>query len=321
MIFPLYTLVRSPKPMTENTKKPANKLKLSKADIREGLKQIPVEQILTGSGKKGSLTHKQREFARNVALGKTKAQAYREVYNTNGNKKVEGNNASKLAQNDGVAKEIEAFRLANEAMEYLKSDRLKALVIHQLTQHALNDSVPPASRIRSLELLGKSAEVGLFVDRKEITTISTSKDAKTQLMDKIREAMRRNAIDADYKDAESLLNEIRPATPSEIVESQTHAPATPQNRPDAVSRTMHNIPHTQSPQIDPENSPSQVIDSQGQNTLSTFTDDTNNMNNDAQVVDLKEEVPPPHEISADMEKPSTENTPLSKNTENGEKNI
>jgi hypothetical protein len=289
--------------MTENTKKPANKLKLSKADIREGLKQIPVEQILTGSGKKGSLTHKQREFARSVALGEPKAKAYRKAYNSKGNTNTVGSEASKLASIPKVSQEIEAFRLANEAMEYLKADRLKALVIHQLTQHALNDEIPPASRIRSLELLGKSAEVGLFVERKEITTISASQDAKANLMAKIREAMKRNAIDTDYKEAESLLAEIRPATPVENAESATHATGTPQNRPDDRGPSMHNILRTQSKE----------------NELATLPTSRNDINNDSQVIDLQGV--PPSEISDVEESPSAENTPHAKNTENSEKNI
>jgi len=255
-MFPSYTLA---KPMTDPAipKKPANHLKLNKRAIRESLDQLPIERILTGSGKKRSLTTKQREFAREVALGSTKADAYRKVYNTKAKPKQVGTDASKLASKPRISAEIEAFRLAFEAQEYLSNDKLKALVLHQLTLHALSEDIPPATRVRSLELLGKSNGVNLFTETKETTIIHKSSDAKASLMDKLREAMRRNSIEVDYSDAKSLLDEIKPPTLRENPDSETHAPATPQNEPDGVSQTMHTIPHTQSPEIDA----SQVIDS------------------------------------------------------------
>ena len=255
-MFPSYTLVRT---MTDSPipKKPANKLRLNRRAIREGLDQLPIERILTGSGKKRALTTKQREFAREIALGNTQAEAYRKAYKSKGKPKTVGNHASTLAKRDDIQMEVEAFRLAFEAQEYLSNDKLKALVLHQLTLHALSEDIPPATRVRSLELLGKSNGVNLFTETKETTIIHKSSDAKASLMDKLREAMRRNSIEVDYSDAKSLLDEIKPPTLRENPDSETHAPATPQNEPDGVSQTMHTIPHTQSPKIDD----SQVIDS------------------------------------------------------------
>ena len=196
--------------MPAEKKKPVNKIRLTKAQISEGLKNIPIEQIL-GATKTGStLTHKQKAFAKEVAMGETKAGAYRKVYKSKSNHKVVGNAASKLAKTAGVSMEIEAYRLAQEAREYLTGDRLASLVLHQLTIHALNEDIPPATRVRALELLGKSNGANLFLERKEVTTISASKDAKASLMDKIREAMNRNSIDVEYKDSgESLLDELK----------------------------------------------------------------------------------------------------------------
>ena len=283
-------LYPSSNPMTDNpiSKKPANKLRLNRRAIREGLDQLPIERILTGSGKKRSLTTKQRDFAREVALGEPKAKAYRKVYKSKGNTNTVGSEASKLASVPKVAQEIEAFRLAFEAQEYLSNDKLKALVLHQLTLHALSEDIPPATRVRSLELLGKSNGVNLFTETKETTIIHKSSDAKASLMDKLREAMRRNSIEVDYSDAKSLLDEIKPPTPSENPDTQTHAPATPQNQPDGVSQTMHTIPLTQSLKIDD----SQLIDSEEKNKMETFTDDIPHMKFEAQVVDLSTETPP-----------------------------
>ena len=65
--------------MPAEKKKPVNKIRLTKAQISEGLKNIPIEQIL-GATKTGStLTHKQKAFARKVAEGSTQAQAFRDI--------------------------------------------------------------------------------------------------------------------------------------------------------------------------------------------------------------------------------------------------
>jgi hypothetical protein len=50
--------------------------KLNRKQIREGLSQVPIDTILLGTqAKDRTLTHKQKEFARKIALGETKAQA------------------------------------------------------------------------------------------------------------------------------------------------------------------------------------------------------------------------------------------------------
>ena len=262
--------------MTESAKqkKPASKIRLNRADVKEGLKQIPIERIINVKGEKRNLTKKQEGFIRDVAMGKPKAQAYRDNYNTKTNKQYQGNQAHKLASDPKIANEITAFKVAIEAVEYQKGERLKAFIMHQLTLHALNEDNPPASRIRSLELLGKSYDVGLFVERKEITTINNSADAKAKLIDKLREAMKRNSISVDYKDSgESLLDELTgkcsdnasdddqiagndrsecsesasdTPTPSENEQNATHATRTPFIEPVDGQLDTHSISHNQS---------------------------------------------------------------------------
>jgi hypothetical protein len=135
--------------------------KLSKREIKEGLQEIPIEQLLLGSADSRELTHKQ------VALGKPKTEAYRIAYDTKGKKSTQAVNAHKVANNDNVKLMIEAYSRAFEAREYQKPERLRELVIHQLTEMALNPEVKDAQRIKSLELLGKVSEVGAFTERKE----------------------------------------------------------------------------------------------------------------------------------------------------------
>jgi hypothetical protein len=267
-------------------KKPANKIKLNRSQIREGLKQIPIESIIMGEGKKKTLTTKQKGFIKDVAMGKTKAQAYRDNYNSKSKKQYQGNEAHKLASNPTINNEIEAFKLALEAQAHYEGANLKALILHQLTIHALSPETPPASRIRALELLGKSYDVGLFVERKEITTINNSMDAKNKLMKQLKDALKRNAITVDYDmTGDSLLDEIKGTPPpAEIAEAEDHPTRTTiYGHADTPSDT-HTIPHTISPQI------KQTIDSKQENTeVATLPDDTNNINNDAQVIDSKGE--------------------------------
>jgi hypothetical protein len=267
-------------------KKPANKIKLNRSQIREGLKQIPIESIIMGEGKKKTLTTKQKGFIKDVAMGVTKAQAYRNNYNTKSKKQYQGNEAHKLASNPTINNEIEAFKLAIEAQAHYEGANLKALILHQLTIHALSPDTPPATRVRALELLGKSYDVGLFVERKEITTINNSFDAKNKLMKQLKDALKRNAITIDYDmTGDSLLDEIKGTPPpAEIAEAEDHPTRTTiYGHADTPSDT-HSIPHTISPKI------KQPIDSKQENAeLATLPDDTNNINNNAQVIDSKGE--------------------------------
>jgi hypothetical protein len=52
-------------------------MKLTRKQIKEGLEATPIDTLLMGSPK--TLTAKQKEFARQVAMGKPKAEAYRSL--------------------------------------------------------------------------------------------------------------------------------------------------------------------------------------------------------------------------------------------------
>jgi hypothetical protein len=256
---------------------PKNKLKLNRTQIREALEQLPMESIIRGEGKKRAFTKKQEGFIKDVAMGKPKAQAYRDNYNTNSKKIYQGNEAFKLASNPKIANEIEAFKVALLAKEYQKGEQLKAFIMHQLTQHALNEDNPPSSRIRSLELLGKTYEVGLFVERKEVTTINNSSDIKAKLIEQLKEAMSKNAITIEHDSSgESLLDELR-GMPGNLSETEPHAPPTPQNEPSATDHDMHSIPHKQSTENEKKRVPSvsQDIDSKGESdvTVNVYSDE------------------------------------------------
>jgi hypothetical protein len=182
--------------------------KLTRAQIRQGLDTIPIETLLSsGEGKKPALTTKQRNFAKAVALGKTKAQAYRESYKVDATQSTILSAPYELARNPQVAREVAAYKVAIEAEKHRNPAQLKALLVQQLVQHSLDDDFPPASRVQCLKLLGSLFEVGAFVERKEITTVNRSEDIRTRLLSRLQTI----TVDADVKadDALDLLAEIR----------------------------------------------------------------------------------------------------------------
>ena len=127
--------------------------KLSKRDIREGLNSIPMETLLSPKGKKIKLTTKQKAFAKNVALGKTKAQAYRDSYNTTeASNQTIANQGYKLASRPDIQIMIEAYREAIEASKYRTPAQLRELVIHQLTLHALSEENSPKDKLSALKI-------------------------------------------------------------------------------------------------------------------------------------------------------------------------
>jgi hypothetical protein len=76
-----------------------------------------------------------------------------------------------------------------------------------LTQEALNPESKPAERISALKALGSVAELGVFVERKEIRTIKDSATAKADLMAKLKQAIKDKNRTID-NDINSLMDEI-----------------------------------------------------------------------------------------------------------------
>jgi hypothetical protein len=230
--------------MTENAikaRKPKVKT-LSRAEIKESLEQYPIDRVLGVQGER-NLTHKQREFARKVAEGIPKAQAYRDTYNvTSTNPQIQANNAYELSRHPIVAREIQAYKLAFEAEKYRTPTHLKSLLIQQLVEHSLNKSFPPAQRVKCLELIGKLFEVQAFTESKQVEITHKSKDIKARLIDQLKDITNIDIED----DAISLLEELKgnPPTESGNLEPTTPPPLESDHAdlPDAT----HTIPHKQS---------------------------------------------------------------------------
>ena len=189
--------------------------KLSRKEITEGLEQIPINQILLGSGKAGqTLTKKQKAFAEEVVRTGNKSASYRKTYNTKGKATTAHRDALKIASNPKVSTYIQALEQAKEAETYLLPARLRSIAIHRLTGLALNDDINPAQQLKALELIGKMTEVALFTERRELVKVTDSEQMRDQLMKSIRLAFSSgNAVDVEATEVDSLLNEISGLTP------------------------------------------------------------------------------------------------------------
>jgi len=218
--------------------------KLTKRQIKEGLEQVPIESLLSGKGQKVNLTPKQREFARNVALGKSKAQSYREAYNTEASSKVVSVDSSRLSQKPSVALAIEAYKEAIEAEKHRTPAQLRALVINELVKHAISEDIKPSVRLNALKLLGNVAEVGAFVERKESLVIHESAKVKADLMAKLKDIVGGEIRELQDDDGESLLAEISGAKNQDSSEP-TH-PQPPDEIREVMGADMHNVPLKQS---------------------------------------------------------------------------
>ena len=201
--------------------------KLTRKQARELLKTVPIDRILTGESNR--LTKKQKDFAYELAVGETKAQAYRKAYKggkASVKKKLDGNAGHELSKHPGIQREVEAIKAGLAFQEAYSLGQIKALVVQRLTQEALNDENQGATRVNALKTLGSVAGVDAFVHRTETRVIKDSDTLKTELLAKLKEAMADDArtIDAD---AEALLAEIEGATAPAIESQAAETPQSP----------------------------------------------------------------------------------------------
>jgi hypothetical protein len=230
--------------------------KLTRQEIKDGLDHIPVEQLLSsGRGKTPALTTKQKDFARAIALGKSKAQAYRETHKETATKNTLACEPYRLASNPRIATEVEAYKLALEAEKHRTPAQLKSLLVQQLVQHSLDEDFPPAQRVQCLKLLGSLFEVGAFIERKEIVTINRSEDIKARLL----KVLGSNVVDAEVKpvqdeDAAALLAELEAGTAEDSQSGDPNPTGIPPFDGLARGSDTHSVPLKQSQQKSSEDS-------------------------------------------------------------------
>jgi hypothetical protein len=194
-------------------------MRMDRASLRQAVETIPLDSLL-GKGVSGNLTPKEKRFAREVAQGATKADAYRKAYNPK-SKHTQRKEPYMVAARPSVAQEIEALMLAEQAMSMQTPAQLRALVIQTLVQTAIDPETKPAVRVQAVKVLGTVTEVAAFTERKEVRTISSSEDARAKVMAEIR-ALMLGSGDAEDIEAKTLLDELssNDDTPQEYDDSQ-----------------------------------------------------------------------------------------------------
>ena len=211
---------------------------LTRKQIREGLEQVPIDRVL---GVSGQLTGKQKRFAAEVAAGETKAEAYRRAYKPNPAPSTIVTAPYTLAADPRIKREIEAYRLANEAAKHRTAGQLRDLVIQSLVQVVIDPEAKHSAKISAARVLGTVTEVAAFTERKETRVITSSASARDQIMQQLRDMMKAGASDAIEIDAAELLQELSPTLEEVADEPPTDTP-TPDSMDQESPSASHTIP-------------------------------------------------------------------------------
>lgn len=182
--------------------------KLSRKQLEEGLKEVPLSTIL-GKSVSDGLTGKQKAFCMEVAQGQTKAEAYRRSYKAKPAASTIVTAPYTLAADPRIKREIAAYELAIEAAKHRTPSALRELVISGLVEIALNPDTKDAVKVAALRTIGTITEVSAFTERKEVRTISSSETAKASILAQLQTLMAGDVTDVTSRDAESLLAELR----------------------------------------------------------------------------------------------------------------
>jgi hypothetical protein len=193
-------------------------MRLDRQRLAEAVETIPLDSLL-GKGANKSLTSKQKRFAREVARGATKADAYRSAYPNAKSNYTITNAPYQLMHNPRIANEIEALQLAEQAAALQTPAQLRALVIQTLVQTAIDPLVKPAVRVQAAKVLGTVVEVGAFVHRSEVKHISNSEDAKAKVLQEIK-ALMLGTDSAEDIQANELLAELSSDTATQYDDAQ-----------------------------------------------------------------------------------------------------
>ena len=136
------------------------------------------------------LTGKQEAFAKLVAGGAVLSDAYRECYAADSMKdSTVWSEACRLAQNPKVSARIKDIQADMEADRRTIERRREEWVLKRLSEEA-DQADNASSRIRALELVGKT--IGMFTDRVEQadTTERSASDIERELRAKLERLAR-----------------------------------------------------------------------------------------------------------------------------------
>jgi len=119
------------------------------------------------------ITAKMRNFAALISKGESPREAYRQAYNvTTGREHTLSANASRLMRDERVIALTQSVWEA--AKENLIDDVVagRRFIMKELQGHAANEKVPPAVRLKALELMGRA--FSMFTDKVEQRTEEVS---------------------------------------------------------------------------------------------------------------------------------------------------
>ena len=199
--------------------------RLTRREITETRKTLadmtPGQMLGVIGASKSGLTHKQRAFAYNVAMGETKAESYRKAYKQDASKHTLSSKPYHLAVDDRIKAEIEAYRLASEAAKHRTPQQIRDLVIQSLVQHVIDPDTPPAIRVQATKILGQVTEVAAFTERKESVVHHTSDKLRADIFAQVQALMQGKTVEGERidQDAASLMAEL--AAPETETETGT----------------------------------------------------------------------------------------------------
>jgi hypothetical protein len=228
-------------------------MKLSRKTLEKAAKELPISAIL-GKTVTDGLTTKQKNFAKAIAMGSTKADAYRQAYKPDAKPSSLNNDPYRIASDPRIVREIEAYTLAIEAEKHRTPAALRSLVIQGLVQVALDADTKDSVKVQALKTLGTVTEVAAFTERKEVRSITSSDDARAKVMQELRTLLTAQAQDATVieADADSLLRELSVninAEPAININGDRDAPININAAPDGNAEPSAETP----PHPDPPN--------------------------------------------------------------------
>lgn len=149
------------------------------------------------------LTPMQQKFQDGLLKGKTLVEAYRAAYGCDQSRSDASihSDAWKLSQHPLIVLNMRiAYEKARER-SVMSAHRIREHVLTRLMKESDDQANPAQARIRALELLGKVAEVGMFVNRSEVRhTTNDPDEMKRELMNKLRDFFR-VGVDSEAEDA------------------------------------------------------------------------------------------------------------------------
>ena len=134
--------------------------------VIDGGKYKTPKGVKTPIDKATGLTSAQEQFCQNIMSGMNYTAAYRAAYpNTQAHDASVWSIACRLAADLKVVSRLEALRVQKEAERRTQAVSRTDFVLAGLQEMATDPDIPPAVKVRALELMGKT--VALFTDRVE----------------------------------------------------------------------------------------------------------------------------------------------------------